>query len=78
MSQKSPDREFEILAMVDLPAIDPDRRGKTDVFVTYRLGPYQSGQVRVPKESFTEKKMLEAVRKDIETKAKYVGKKFKV
>lgn len=52
--------------------------GQTDVLVTYRVGLYQSGMIRVPKEDFTEAKVKAAIKKDVETKAKYVGMKFKV
>jgi len=77
-SPTSPEKEVEILATVDVPAISPDRVGQTDVLVTYRVGPYQSGMVRVPKEDFTEAKVKAAVKKDVEAKAKYVGMKFRV
>lgn len=77
-SPASPEREVEILATVDVPAISPDRTGQIDVLVTYRVGPYQSGMIRVPKEDYTEAKIKAAIRKDVETKAKYVGMKFKV
>jgi len=77
-SPASPEREVEILATVDVPAISPDRMGQIDVLVTYRVGPYQSGMIRVPKEDYTEAKIKAAIRKDVETKAKYVGMKFKV
>jgi len=74
----SPEREVTILATVDVPAIDPDRMGKTDVLVTYRIGPYQSGMVRIPKETLTEDKVKAAIKADVDAKAKYVGMKFKV
>lgn len=74
----SPTREVSILATVDVPGGSPDRIGKTDVLVTYRIGPYQSGMIRVPKEQFTEEKVKAAIKADVELKAKYVGMKFKV
>lgn len=72
------EREVEILATVDVPANSPDRTGQTDVLVTYRVGPYQSGMIRVPKEDFSESKVKAAIKKDVDAKAKYVGMKFKV
>lgn len=48
------------------------------MLVTYRIGPYQSGMVRVPKETFTEEKVKAAVKADVELKAKYVGMKFTI
>lgn len=77
-SPASPEKEVSILATVDVPATSPDRIGKTDVLVTYRIGPYQSGMVRIPKETFTKEKVIAAVKKDVALKAEYVGMKFKV
>lgn len=77
-SPASPEKEVTILATVDVPAISPDRVGQTDVLVTYRVGQYQSGMVRVPKEVFSEAKVKAAVKLDVEAKAKYVGMTFKV
>lgn len=73
-----PEREVTILAMNDVPAIEPERAGKFDVLVTYRVGQYQSGTVRIPKEEFNEEKLKEAIRADIEKRFKYVGMKLKV
>lgn len=77
-SPKAPDREVSILATVDVPSSELDRKGKTDVLITYRIGPYQSGMVKVPKEAFNEGAVKAAVKKDVDLKAKYVGMKFKV
>ena len=71
-------KEVEILSTVDIPSTVPERRGKIDVMVTYRVGPYQSGMVMVPKEEATEDSISAAVKADIEVKAKFVGMKFKV
>ena len=78
MPPVAPKREVSILATVDVPATDPARIGKTDVLVTYRVGPYQSGMVRVPKESFEEAAVKAAVKADVDAKAKYVGMTFNV
>lgn len=77
-SPASPEREVTILATVDQAATDPDRIGKTNVLVTYRVGRYQIGMVRLPKEGISEEKVKAAVKKDVEVKAKYLGMKFKV
>jgi len=71
-------REVTILATIDAPSTEPDRVGKTDVLVTYRVGPFQSGMVRIPKETFGEVAVQAAIKKDVELKAKYVGMTFKV
>jgi hypothetical protein len=75
-SPASPLKEVTILATTDVPALDPARLGKTDVLVTYRVGPYQSGMVRIPKEEFTEETVKAAIKVDVDAKAKYVGMKF--
>ena len=72
------EREAEILATVDLPSRDPKRAGKIDVMVTYRVGPYQTGMVFIPKEEFSDETVAAAIKKDVDEKAEYVGKKFKV
>lgn len=71
-------KEVEVLSTIDIPSTKPERRGKIDVMVTYRVGPYQSGMVMVPKEEATEATLKAAVKADIEAKAKFVGMKFKV
>lgn len=66
------------MSTVDIPSDKPDRVGKIDVLVTYRAGPYISGMVRVPKETFTEENMKAAVKADAEPKLKYQGFKFTI
>ena len=78
MQPASPEREVEILATVDVPALSPDRMGQTDVLVTYRIGPYQSGMVRIPKEGFNKAEVIAEIKKDVKKKAEFVGMKFKV
>ena len=75
---RPPEREVEIISTVDIPSRTPERAGKIDLLVTYRLGPFQSGMVTLPKEKATEAAIKAAIKKDVETKAKYVGMKFKV
>lgn len=66
------------MATVDQASTEQGRIGKTDVAITYRIGQYQVGTVRIPKEDLTEEKVKEAIRKDVELHAKYLGMKFKV
>jgi len=77
-SPEPPKREVTILATVDVPAEEPTRAGKFDVLVTYRVGRYQTGTVRIPKEEFTEEKVKEIIKADVEKKAKFVGMRFTI
>jgi len=69
-------REVRVVATVDIPSRTPDRAGKIDVMVTYRIGEIQSGTIIMPKEDLTPEKLQEAIKADIAEKAKYVGLKF--
>jgi len=71
-----PAREVQIIATVDIPSRSPERVGKIDMLVTYRIGPYQSGMVTLPKETATEETIQKAIKEDIAEKAKFVGMKF--
>lgn len=42
------------------------------------MGPYQSGMVRIPKESFNKNAVVAAVEADVKLKAEFVGMTFKV
>ena len=66
------------MATVDVPSVEASRIGKTDVLVTYRVGPFQSGMVRIPKEAFTKASVITAVEADVKLKAEFVGMTFKV
>lgn len=72
------EREAEVISMVDVPSRDPKRVGKIDALITYRVGPFQSGLVYIPKEKVTEDAVQKAIAADVEAKGKFVGKKFKV
>jgi len=72
------ERNVEILSTVDIPSREPDRVGKIDVLVTYRLTPYTTGMVLIHKEEFAEETMLKAVKEDIDKKSAFVGKTYKV
>ena len=73
-----PAREVQIVATVDIPSRSPERVGKIDMLVTYRIGPYQSGMVTLPKETATEKTIQDAIKEDVKKKAKFVGMQFTV
>jgi len=68
-------REAEIVSMLDVPSPDPNRMGKWDMAITYRVDPLHSFTVRIPKEDFTPEKARAAIQADWNTrKALYLSK----
>jgi len=70
--------EVTIVDIRDVPATEPGRIGKLDTLVTYQIDPAHVYMIRIPKEEFTEELMKQAIRKDIEEKRKWLGKKLVV
>lgn len=66
------------MSTADVPATAPGRTGEIDVLVVYRVGPMQTGMVRIPKKEFSEKTLKAAVKEDVDKKAKFVGMRLKV
>jgi len=78
MGEEAKQLEITIVSMVDVPAIEPGRVGQLDVMVTYQVRPGQVYTVRIPKEKFTEELMIESIRKDLQERLKFVGKKYTI
>jgi len=70
--------EAEILDVRKVPSTDPGRLGKFDILVTYRIGPAQVYMIRVAEEEFTEEQVTEAIKKDIEEKKRWIGRKITI
>ena len=66
----------KILDIRDVPSLDPDRFGKLDVLVTYQLDPTHIYIVRIPKEEFSEERLREVIKRDIEEKKRFVGREI--
>jgi len=69
-------REFEILDLRRLPSTSPQRLGKRDVLVIYALDPYRRYVVTIPEEDFSEDKLREVIKADIEERGRWLNKKF--
>jgi len=73
-----PPQKVKILDVRDVPSVEPGRIGKIDVLITYQVDPTHIYMVRLPKEEFTDEKVKEAIKKDLEEKRKWVGKELAV
>jgi len=69
-------QKVKVLDVRDVPSTEPGRIGKIDVLVTYQLDPTHIYMVRIPKEEFTDEKVREVIRRDVEEKRKWVGKEL--
>jgi len=66
----------KVVDVRDVPSTDPGRIGKIDVLITYQLDPTHIYMVRIPKEEFTEAKVREVIKRDVEEKRRWVGKEL--
>jgi len=73
-----PPQKVKILDVRVVPSVEPGRIGKIDVLITYQVDPTHIYMVRLPKEEFTDEKVREAIKKDLEEKRKWVGKELAV
>jgi len=78
MVQEKKQVEITIVSMVDVPSVEPGRVGQLDVLVTYQVAPGQVYSIRIPKEEFSEERMLEAIKKDLVERLKYIGKRYTI
>jgi len=69
-----PDKQMKIVRYAEVPATTVDRFGKTDVVVSVLLEDMTTEVVQIPKESLTEKAIIEAVKARIAEKEKWQGK----
>jgi len=72
------EREVTIVDIRDVPAIDPERVGKTDVLVTWQIDPARTYRVRIPKEEFDEERLKAEIRKELKAKLPWIGKRIVV
>ena len=76
MSEKP--RKVRILDVREVPSTDPERFGKMDVLITYQVDPMHVYIIRLPKEEFNEERVREAIRADLEEKAKWLGRELEL
>jgi len=71
-------REITIVDIRKVPAREPERWGKFDYLVTYQTDPLHTYILRIPEEDFSEEKLKEYIRKELEEVRKWVGKKLTI
>jgi len=60
----------------DMVSRKPERRGKTDVRVTYSIDTLRTYTIEIPKEEFSEEKLKEVLQADLKERMKYLGKEY--
>jgi len=70
--------KFKVFDVRKVPSADPARIGKYDQLVMYELDPMRRYIVRMPEDEFTEDRMLQEIKKDIEERSKYTGREFEI
>ena len=70
--------KFKVFDIREVPSAEPTRMGKYDQLVMYELDAMRRYIVRIPSEEFTEERMIQAVKEDMEKRAQYAGKDYEV
>jgi hypothetical protein len=68
--------KIKILDVREFPSTEPTRVGKFDKIVTYQIDPFRTYLITLPKETFSEEKVKEAIRKDMAEREKWIGKEL--
>ena len=69
-------REVEIIDVRPVPSTDPNRLGKMDTLVTYRVDQFRVYVVRIPKEEVTEEDIRKAIKEQLEKVVKWAGRRL--
>ena len=70
--------KVKILDVREWPSADPGRIGLLDYVITYQTDPFKVGTITMPKEDFTESKMLEKIKEDMAAKAMLMEKEYEI
>ena len=70
--------KFTVFDIRRVPSAEPERMGKWDSLVMYELDAMRRYIVRIPEEEFSDERMIQAVKKDIEERAKYAGREYEI
>jgi len=71
-------QRIKVIDIREFPSTDPKRVGKFDVVVTYQLDAFRTYIVTIPKEEFTEAKLKEVIRKELEEKERWIGREIEL
>lgn len=70
--------DVEILNVRKMPSGDPQRIGRLDMMVSYRIGTGPANITYYPAEEHSEERMKQAIKENEEQQANLVGKKFNI
>jgi len=62
----------------EVPAREPERVGKIDVMVTYSFDAFRTYMTLIPKEEFTEEKLIEVIKKEEEERKRWIGREITI
>jgi len=70
--------EVTVLDKTEVPSAEPHRIGMKDVIITYQTDPYHTYYVTIPAEEFSEERLKEVIRKDLEERRAWIGRKIEI
>ena len=70
--------KFKVFDIRRVPSAEPARVGKYDQLVMYELDPMRRYIIRIPEDEFTEDRMIQEIKKDMEERSKFVGKDYEL
>jgi len=76
--KKTLGKKVRIIDYVKIPSADPSRIGKFDVVIVYMTEEGRTYMVSVPEEEFSEDRIADIIRKDLEKRARLIGKEITV
>ena len=68
--------EATVVSVLDVPSQDPQRAGKMDALITYRVDPLHSFTIVIPADGLTPDKVSAAVRQDFQKRKAYINQKI--
>jgi len=70
--------KVKIFDIREVPSAEPTRVGKYDKLVMYELDPMRRYIVKMPAEDFSEDRMKQLIKEDIQERAKFTGREFEI
>ncbi|MEM0241247.1 MAG: hypothetical protein QXP29_07290 [Candidatus Nezhaarchaeales archaeon] len=79
MSQPQNNKQtVEVISVSEVPAVEPNRLGKFDTLITYRVDPLHIFSFRVPETNLTPQQIAQYVKQDYQKRKGIVGLKVEV
>jgi len=70
--------EAHIVEIMRTPSMDPARLGKVDVTVIFEIRPGEYDTIVIPEEEFDEERLKEEIKKAIEFRERWRGRRLRV